>query len=174
MLKAFPLGICRGRSCDHPAHPEPHLALRKAGIRASTDTACARGHHNTREVELEADSEGRKGLGEFAELCLHFAFRGFHLFLSFPNDWRGNMHSNQTCHLKVGIRYCGALGFKLRLTFLIPGLILVFMCRVHKRVMWCLRRKKFMNNLTFPFEKVASVSVCHHQCNQFTNVTHLF
>lgn len=36
--------------------------------------------------------EGRKGL----ELCLHFAFRGFHLFLSFPNDWRGNMYSNQT------------------------------------------------------------------------------
>lgn len=35
---------------------------------------------------------GRKGL----ELCLHFAFRGFHLSLSFPSDWRGNMHSNQT------------------------------------------------------------------------------
>lgn len=38
-----------------------HLGLRKEGIRASTDTGCDRGHHNTREVEQESDSGGQEG-----------------------------------------------------------------------------------------------------------------
>lgn len=96
LLKAFPLGICHGRSCDHPARPHfiwvsGEKEAEQAQTLGVTEVTTTPGSW-----DRTGTQEGRKG-NLLAELCLHFAFRGFLLFLSFPNDWRGNVHSNQLC-----------------------------------------------------------------------------